>query len=411
MVMAKIKHRNHINITTFIDGQQINIRNHEGYADVKLAEKLIAGPFGYEWAAPIEKFNPATWTPEYKAISWNMIMPFYEGYGYVGQMMVWGLKKIGIDISVFYKPTTDYMKNEIMDVLEKPKRYDCWGIWHHFWQKHGIIPQEKKAMYTMWESTQLLPDWASALNESNLVLVPAQFDIEIFRNAGVKVPIEILHHGVDQEFYFYRPKQKRDKFIVGTMGSLVPRKNPELLIKAFEDEFANNNDVQLYLKDSTEINHLENYIKNNDGRIVYDTRKVSPYELGTLMSEWDIGVFPSRGEGFGLGGLQSMGVGTTCICTDWSGYKEYLNPEYNYALKYKMVDIKDFPSNNTHYSGQWAEADYEHLRQLLRYAYEHRDEVHEKGKKAAQWVKDHWTWQRCAQQLIDAIDKYEQNKS
>jgi glycosyltransferase involved in cell wall biosynthesis len=140
---------------------------------------------------------------------------------------------------------------------------------------------------------------------------------------------------------------------------------------------------------------------------VINGNKISPFEMGELLASFDIAVFPSHGEGFGLGGLQAMGTGTTCICTDWGGFKEYLNPEYNFALDYTLVEIKNVASNNTFYSGQWAQASYEHLRKLLRYTYEHRDEIHEKGKKAAQWVKDYWTWKRCGQQLIDAIDEYE----
>jgi len=406
MVDVKIRHRDHLNIVTFIDGKQINIRNHEGIVPLDLASKLIESPFGYEWGAPVEPFNKETWTKTNRKIVWNHIMPYYEGYGYVGQMMVWALKELGIDISIFYKPEMYYLKRDIMDLIFKERQYDCWGIWHHFWMKPGMLPHEKKAMYTMWESTQLLPGWANACNEVNMIFVPCEEDVKIFKTNGVKVPIRVLHHGVDQEFYYYRPKVKRDKFIVGTIGSLVPRKDPELLIKAFLDEFRNEKDVLLYMKDTNEETDLSNKYKDNE-KIQFNGKKISPLELGDLLASFDIAVFPSHGEGFGLGGLQAMGVGTTCICTNWGGFKEYLNSEYNFTLDCKLVDIKNIASNNTFYSGQWAQASYEHLRSLLRYAYEHKDEIHKKGEKAAQWVKEFWTWKRCGQQLINAIDEYE----
>lgn len=407
-MQVKIKHPIHTNIMTFIDGQQINIKDHEGYAEFETAKKLINGPFGYEWAECPVPFNPETWTPKHKQLVWNMVMPYYEGYGYVGQMMIWALKQNGIDVSIYQKPDYSYFKSDIMDVINKEAPFDAWAMWHHFWMKPDIMPQQKKAMYTMWESTKLKDEWVKTLNSVNLVFVPCEQNRQAFISSGVTTPIKIIQHGVDQEFFYYRPKVKKDIFTFGTAGSLVPRKNPELLLKAFHDEFGDSTDVQLVLKDTNKDTVIEREWSKY-ANIKFNGNKVSPYEMGEILASFDIAIFPSRGEGFGLGGLQAMGVGTTCICTDWGGYKEYLNPEYNYALDYKLVKIQNFESNNTTYDGMWAEADYDHLRKLMRYAFEHRDEVHEKGKKAAKWVKDVWTWERCGKQLIQGIDEYEQN--
>lgn len=406
MVDVKVNHPNHTNITTYIDGKQINIRDHVGWTDFETAVKLIDGPFGYEWGGPAAPFNPETWTKEKKMLTWNHVMPYFEGYGYVAQMMLHGLQEAGVDTRIFYKSDYSYVKGDIMPAFFKERRYDCWGIWHHFWMKPNMLPMEKKAMYTMWESTKLNEGWVEACNSVNIVFVPCEENKRIFIENGVKVPIYVVEHGVDQEFYFYRPKVKKDYFTIGTMGSLVPRKNPEVLIQAFLDEFKGKDDVKLVMKDTNEDTELEQKYKHNKN-IQFIGKKLSPLEIGELLASFDISVFPSRGEGFGLGGLQSMGVGTTCICTGWNGHKQYLNPEYNYELDYKLVDINEFPSNNTTYSGKWAEADYSHLRLLLRHAYEHQDEVLEKGRKAADWVKSHWTWKRAAEQMIEGINHYE----
>lgn len=406
MVDVQIRHRDNANVTLFFKDKQINIKNHVATVDLETAEELVKSPFGYEFASHALPFNPDTWTKTHKSLTWNHIMPYYEGYGYVAQMMIYGLKQLGVDVSIFYKPEMNYLKREIMDVVFKPRQYDTWGIWHHFWMKPNILPMQKKAMYTMWESTQLNEGWRQACNEVNMVLVPCEQNKQTFLENGVTVPIEVVQHGVDQEFYFYRPKENTNKFRFGTFGSLVPRKDPELLIKAFLDEFGENTDVELYIKDTNEDTEIFNKYKDNKN-IIFNGQKISPIELGDLISTFDTAVFTSHGEGFGLGGLQAMGVGTTCICTDWGGFKEYLNPEYNYALESKLINIERVYSNNTTYSGQWAQGNYEHLRSLMRYSFEHRDEMREKGKKASEWVKNEWAWTRPAQQLINAIDKYE----
>lgn len=408
-MQVKIKHRQHANISVFVKNQTINIKNHIGYTDLETAEELVSGPFGYEFAEPPYKFNPETWTKDNKHIVWNTIMPFYEGYGYVGQMMITALTKIGVDVSVFLKGDHNYLTMEAMKALTKPKKYDAWGMWHHFWQQPGMLPFEKKAIYTMWESTQLRPEWIAPLNEVNLVFAPCEQNLETFRANGVTTPMAVISHGVDQTIYNYRPKQKNDKFRFGTMGSLEPRKNIDALIEAFSQEFHAEDDVELYIKDTNEDTYLRQKYGDRP-KLIWNGQKISPVEVADLLASFDFAVFPSRGEGFGLGGLQAMAVGTTCACTDWGGFKEYLNPDYNYGIEYNLVDIKNFASNNTDYSGQWADIKVEHLREIMRYAYEHRDEMHEKGKQAAKWVKDFWTWERCAQQLVDTIDKYESGK-
>ncbi len=405
-MQVKIRHPQHFSVMTYVNGKQVELHNHEGYTDMKTALKLVESPFGYEFAGSAMPFNKDTWTKEKRSIMWNHIMPYYEGYGYVAQMTILGLIQNHVDVSLMFNSDYSYTKQEIMEVFDKPKRFDTWSIWHHFWMKPNMLPTERKAIYTMWESTELQKDWIPHLNSVNIVFVPSEQNVQSFKANGVTVPIKVIEHGVDQEFYFYRPKKKKDYFTFGTMGSLVARKNPELLIKAFKDEFDGVDDVKLLLKDTYDAHPYRELI-GDDSRITLNTNKVTPYEIGNILAEMDVAIFPSRGEGFGLGGLQAMGVGTTCICTDWGGFKQYLNPEYNFALKCKLTDIKDFPSNNTLYNGQWAEADYDHLRELMRYAYEHQDEMHEKGKKASQWVKEYWTWERCAKQLIDAIDEYE----
>lgn len=409
-MQVKVRHPDHRNIMTFINGKQVKLENYEGMTDVDTAMELIEGPFGYEWAGPAAEFNPETWTEDKKILTWNHIMPFYEGYGYVAQMMINALKELDVDMRVFYKSSYDYVKSNIMDVLHKERRFDTWGIWHHFWMKPNMLPTEKRAVYTMWESTQLRPEWIPHLNSVDIVFVPCEQNKESFKANGVTTPIYVVEHGVDQEFYFYRPKKKNDVFTFGTMGSLVARKDPELLIKAFRDEFGDAEDVKLVMKDTNKDTELELKYKHHNN-IEFIGEKVSPMEVGNLLASFDLAVFPSHGEGFGLGGLQAMGVGTTCACTDWGGFKQYLNPEYNFAIKSSLIDIHKFPSNNTTYSGQWAQADYDDLRRIMRYAYENQEEIHEMGKKAAQWIKEEWNWKRAAKQLIGGIDDYEQSRS
>jgi glycosyltransferase involved in cell wall biosynthesis len=123
-----------------------------------------------------------------------------------------------------------------------------------------------------------------------------------------------------------------------------------------------------------------------------------------FLRQMDAFVLPSRGEAFGLTGLEAMSTGLPLIATNWSGPAEYLDPEYSYPLSYRLVDTDGVESHGVRMFGQWAEPDYEHLRHLMRWVYEHPSEAAKKGQAAAQRVRDRWTWDRAARQMCDDFD-------
>lgn len=52
-----IRHLESPNITTFIDGKQINIKNHQAVVDRDIAKKIVSGNWGYELVGVYEDFN------------------------------------------------------------------------------------------------------------------------------------------------------------------------------------------------------------------------------------------------------------------------------------------------------------------------------------------------------------------
>jgi glycosyltransferase involved in cell wall biosynthesis len=123
-----------------------------------------------------------------------------------------------------------------------------------------------------------------------------------------------------------------------------------------------------------------------------------------FLKQMDVFVLPSRGEGFGLCGLEAMATGLPLIATNWSGPADYLDAEYSYPLSYRLVDAQGIESNHVDYFGCWAEPDYEHLRYLMRWLFENRSEASEKGRIAAERVHEKWTWDRVAKQMRDDLD-------
>jgi glycosyltransferase involved in cell wall biosynthesis len=99
-----------------------------------------------------------------------------------------------------------------------------------------------------------------------------------------------------------------------------------------------------------------------------------------------------------------MATGLPLIATNWSGPADYLDPQDGFPLDYRLVDARGIESNSVRYFGQWAEPEYEHLRHLLRWLYEHPEEAAAKGRRAASRVHTSWTWERAGRQMRDDFD-------
>src|SRR5205807_6779556 len=108
-----------------------------------------------------------------------------------------------------------------------------------------------------------------------------------------------------------------------------------------------------------------------DPRITLRSGYLSQDALLEFLRQMDAFVLPSRGEGFGLCGIEAMATGLPLIATNWSGPAEYLDAADSYPLSYKLVEAQAVEQYGVAYRGQWAQPDYEHLRSLMRYLYEH----------------------------------------
>lgn len=279
-------------------------------------------------------------------------------------------------------------------------------VWHdqprESWSN---TPFKRNIAIVPFETTRVPKSWISRLNDFNALLVPCKQNIEMFRDSGVTIPIDLIHWGVDPEiFHEVEHKTVDGCFTFGHMGALSIRKGTDLLIEAFQEAFPTEKDVKLLCK--TSYNGYPFMVK--DKRIEVQMGQVTHAELlKDFFSRVNCFVFPTRGEGFGLTNLEAMATGTPVITTGWSGPLEYMKPEYGWLIDYKMEYAKNFA--DTVYKedcGDWALPNKEHLKQLMRYAYEHQDEVKEKGHAAAEYVQREWLWDAKIKMYHEALEKH-----
>ena len=371
-------------------------RNHQQ----RLAEAGTTARHGLSLnSARLASFDHGTWRPGRRELIWHSMLRPNEGYGSVGRQLLLAVERQGVQVMM--APT----KNQPLTGFERFYRpLDHWGrlgFYYHYWVRPSVLKCERLVNYSMWESTAAPGDHVEEINRAaGLQYVPCRQNVESFRACGVRVPIKVLHHGVDGDRFPCLERPRRAVFTFATFGDLSPRKGIDVLLRAFRDEFSPSEPARLLMKGASPAPAYG----VDDPRIRLVSGFLDQPALLEFLRQADAFVLPSRGEGFGLCGLEAMATGLPLIATNWSGPAEYLDPEDGFPLDYRLVDAGGIESNHVRYFGQWAEPDYEHLRFLMRWLYEHPEEAAAKGRVAALRVRQHWTWDRVARQLCDDLD-------
>ena len=277
-------------------------------------------------------------------------------------------------------------------------------VWHDQPRDQWLhTPFQKNICIIPWETTVIPHSWIGKINGFDALFTTCKENIEAFRNSGVKIPIELIHWGVEPKAFYPLERNPNRPFTFGTMGVLTERKGTDLLLAAFKEEFPREN-VRLLCKTSSPIWPFP----FNDDRIKLMTGQMTQPELMTeFFSEVDCFVFPTRGEGFGLTPLEAMATGIPAIVTGWSGPMEYMTPEVGWTIDSTLARATPFTDNVYHEEcGNWAEPSKEHLKSLMRYAYEHQEEVKKKGEAAAKYVQEQWLWKDKIHMFHEALAEY-----
>ena len=357
-------------------------------------------------AVPVP-FQPATWTAARRELIWYSLLKAHVGYGRVARELMVALAQEGVDITM----ASTFPRVGIEPGWERFfKPWDHWGrigFYYHYELRPDRMRCERLVNYSMWESTELPPDRALRINARvALQYVPCRQNVESHLAAGVTVPLKVLHHGVDGARFPILDRIDHQQFTFGSFGDLQARKGIDVLIRAFCEEFRPNEPVRLCLKDSAR----EPIFHCDDPRVEFIRQGLSHEQLLEFLRGLDAFVLPSRGEGFGLCGIEAMATGLPLVATAWSGPLEYLDPSDSYPLSFRLVDpqsneVHRREPGSTRFHGLWAEPDHGHLRALLRHLYEHPAEASARGLLAAQRVRRDFRWDTIARQMLGDLDE------
>ncbi len=189
-----------------------------------------------------------------------------------------------------------------------------------------VISSSKKAFaYSMLESDALPPKWKDVLNKYAKVIVPDPFYIDVYKNSGVRVPVEVMPLPIILDEFFAIPKKKRgEEFIFGMAAGAWDRKGFVKLIKCFKKLYGSNPAVKLKLHSrfgSGMKDIIQALNDANCSNIIFTTGEISRKDYVQWMSDLDCYVFPSRGEGYSISPREAMAAQIPTIILNHTAHK------------------------------------------------------------------------------------------
>jgi len=346
-------------------------------------------------------------------VLWHSEVGSPSGYAVSSRELILQLDALEVEVRLAYLYGTDWMDTQqddhrIAAMRQRPKDLSLPQVVYAPGELFIKNSGRYRIGYTMLEVNGIPADWVHLCNALDEVWVPSTFNAETFRASGVTSPIYVMPLGVNANYFnprirAFRPSPRYTFLSVFEWGE---RKAPEILLRAYARAFKAEDDVLLILKVfnrdpsvdvKAQIAALDLPPGGAPVALLYN-QEIPAHQLGSLYRSVDCFVLPTRGEGWGMPILEAMACGVPVIATAWSAQTDFMNEANAYPLQVKkLIPAK---AKCPYYTGFcWAEADEDHLVQLMRHVYEHREEAAGKGQRAAREALEQWTWRHAAEKI------------
>lgn len=261
----------------------------------------------------------------------------------------------------------------------KPYVISAWGTDIYEFPKNGLI-QKKIIKYNFKKADYL---FSTSINMAKEMKKYTDKDISI------------TPFGVDTEKYkinesITKRKKIRNYRIIGTIKTLEKRYGIDYLIKAFAIVKSKyNKKEEIYLKiagDGSQLENLKNLVKKlNLEESVEFLGRINQEDVKDTFNYFDLAIFPSLKESFGVSSLEAQACGVPVIVTNVGGHPEtVMNGESGL-----IVEAKNENS----------------LADAIIYLLNKKDELEEMGKKGISFVKKEYELNKTFTKIEKLYDK------
>lgn len=280
---------------------------------------------------------------------------------------------------------------------------------------HSRQPRSYRIGYWYWEMDTIPESWKLPALQTDELWAATRFVGDALR-ARFDQPVFTLPPGVAlapfqrrARDHFGVPSGKFAFLFVFHMMSIMERKNPLGLIRAFASAFGPDAPVVLVLKTTFGENHpqlieeLHRAAADAPAEVVIIDKIYTQDETLSLMDTCDCYISLHRSEGLGLTMAEAMLLAKPVIATRFSGNLDFMSDTTSLLVDCKVVEIgRSVPPYEAHM--RWAEPSEEHAARLMRRIFEDRDFALALGQRARVDLKANLSPAVAGQRMADRLE-------
>jgi len=357
----------------------------------------------------------------------NLTAPINDlGYGVAGLNVLKGLVRNGCKVSYWpigqATPRTQEDADIISQCMSNAQFFDSQAPSLRLWHQHDMshhVGHGIKVGFPVFELDKFSELEKHHLQSLDKIIVCSEWAKGVVEKEVPGSRVDVAPLGVNVSIFKPQEIEPRSTTVLLNIGKWEIRKGHDILWEAFNEAFNENDDVELwmmnhnpFLDEAQEAEWHNLYLQSKLGSKIKILPRVETHlEVAQIMRQADIGVFPSRAEGWNLEALEMMAMGKYVILTDYSAHTEFAS-----QINSKLIKIDETESAYDgiwfHGQGEWASIGDSQMEQLV----SHMRTLHELNQKEYKENRrnknergivtgEKFSWDNCAHKIMESLSK------
>lgn len=266
--------------------------------------------------------------------------------------------------------------------------------------------------HLFWETSHLPKEWIEPCNKMDEIWCASEQMVAMIKKSGVTTRCYAFPQPIDvtkslETIKPFQTEQERG-FTFYSIFQWILRKNPRTLLRAYWQEFMDDDNVTLLLK-TYRITYLDKELQlikedinawrkelnqKHYPKLMLVHKVLSDDEMFRLHKMGDVFINPSSGEGWNRPLQEAMLLGNPSISGDNGGITDIMTPNLYYKVESTEKKVEQQPFIPWYTPDMtWKEIDEEDLRRQMRSTFEHKATRKQTAKLAQDFVVSHFSYQ------------------
>ncbi len=270
---------------------------------------------------------------------------------------------------------------------------------------------EKLIAFEVADSDAISTYAAGMVNNADLVIVPSTFAKYAYIRSGVRTPVEVLPHGVGEEFMreprepkheklrqlLQLKREKGFKYVLFFLWHSGHRKGADLVYQVMKLVQSRRKDIILVVKRADIIDEHLQWLRKL--RMIEVAGWLRTDDLVDLYDICDMLICPSRGGGFEMNAIEALARGLPTIVPKWGCFLDYIE----YAIPVPVSGFVRVFTDNPVHTGYGAEIDVSAAADIILQVAEDLEEHKARARENAEAIRRRYSWRAVGDRLIQIL--------